>query len=117
MSSTRQLVHVKKRSSSATLSHLFSQGSVSADVFLRDSVARRQVRAKLTALGKAAYVALIPTARPTPAQYEVIYAVITKDSTAWPPPLPFFSAVNLMHHANRIQNLGFRVSLQHVKQL
>lgn len=117
MSDARQIIHVKKRSSSATLSHLFSQGSVSADVFLRDATARTEIRTKLTALGKMAHVALIPTARPASDNYEVVYAVIAKNGAAWPPPLPFFSAVNLMHHASRIQNLGFKVSLQHVKQV
>jgi uncharacterized protein (TIGR04141 family) len=117
MSNTCQLIHVKKRSSSATLSHLFSQGSVSADVFLCDADARTEIRSKLTALGKAAHAALIPADRPTPSNYEVVYAVIAKNATVWPPALPFFSAVNLMHHANRIQTLGFKVSLQHVKQV
>jgi len=117
MSAGGHLVHVKKRSASATLSHLFSQGSVSADAFLRDLGVRRGVRAKLKKLKKNAHYALIPTKRPIPANFEVVYAVLAKDGAAWPPSLPFFSAVNLMHHANRIQNLGFKVSLQHVKQV
>ena len=117
MSDAGHLVHVKKRSSSATLSHLFSQGSVSADAFLSDFVVRREIRAKLKKLKKNAHITLIPTKRPTPAAFEVVYAILAKDGAAWPPSLPFFSAVNLMHHANRIQNLGFKVSLQHVKQV
>jgi hypothetical protein len=117
MSDAGHLIHVKKRSSSATLSHLFSQGSVSADAFLGDLVVRREIRAKLKKLKKNAHITLIPTKRPTPAAYEVVYAILAKDGAPWPPSLPFFSAVNLMHHANRIQNLGFKVSLQHVKQV
>lgn len=117
MSKNGHLIHVKRRSSSATLSHLFSQGSVSADAFLRDVGVRREVRAKLKKLKKNTHYALIPTKRPTPADFEVVYAVLAKDGTAWPPSLPFFSAVNLMHHASRIQNSGFKVSLQHVKQV
>ena len=117
MSNAGHLIHVKKRSSSATLSHLFSQGSVSADAFLRDMGVRREVRSKLKKLKKNAHYALIPTERPTSADFEVVYAVLAKDGAAWPPRLPFFSAVNLVHHASRIQNLGFRVSLQHVKQV
>lgn len=117
MSKNGHLIHVKKRSSSATLSHLFSQGSVSADAFLRDAGVRREVQLKLKKLKKNQHCALIPTKRPAPADFEVVFAVLAKDGATWPPRLPFFSAVNLMHHATRIQNSGFKVSLQHVKQV
>jgi len=116
LSSSGQLIHVKKRSSSATLSHLFSQGSVSADVFLQDASARTAIRSKLKKLKKRTFIALIPAKRPVASKHEVIYAVLAKNSSNWPPALPFFSAVNLMHHAGRIQNLGFKVSLHHVRE-
>ncbi len=116
MSIDRQLIHVKKRSSSATLSHLFSQGSVSAEVFLADAVARSRIRSTLKKLGKNAYLPLVPTDRPVASSYEVVYAVLTKNSPKWPPALPFFSGVNLMHHTTQIRNLGFNVSLHHVRE-
>lgn len=116
MSISGQLIHVKKRSSSATLSHLFSQGSVATDVFLREASARTAIRSTLKRLGKKSYIPLIPTKRPIPGNYEVIYAILAKNSLKWPPPLPFFSGVNLMHHANRIQSLGFKLSLHHVRE-
>jgi uncharacterized protein (TIGR04141 family) len=115
LSAGRQLIHVKKRSGSATLSHLFSQGSVAADLFLQDPGLRTAVRQSLTTAGKAVHAALIPTERPVSADFEVVYAVLVKQGQGvWPPALPFFSAVNLMHHASRVQNLGFRVSIRHV---
>ncbi len=111
------LIHVKKRSSSGTLSHLFSQGSVSSDLFLQDEQLRNAVRQKLNDLGKPALAALIPNDRPNSSEYEVVYAVIAPPVYgAWPPSLPFFSSVNLMHHAKRVQNLGFKVSLQYIQQ-
>lgn len=116
LSKDRHLIHVKKRSGSATLSHLFAQGSVSADAFLSDPEVRKEIRSKLSPKGKSSYRSLIPADRPTPIDFEVVYAVLAKNCTPWPPALPFFSAVNVMHHATRIQNLGFKVSLQHVKQ-
>jgi len=116
MSRTGHLIHVKKRSSSATLSHLFSQGSVSADAFLRDEGVRREIQSKLKTLHKEFHATRIPTARPNPGDFEVVYAILAKDTAPWPPDLPFFSAVNLMHHASRVQNMGFKVSLQHVRQ-
>lgn len=117
MSIDRQLIHVKKRSSSATLSHLFSQGSVSAAVFLADNLARASIRSVLQRLRKTAYLPLIPMDRPAANNYEVVYAVLTKNTAKWPPSLPFFSGVNLMHHATQIRNLGFKVSLHHVKEV
>jgi uncharacterized protein (TIGR04141 family) len=116
LSSGRQLVHVKKRSGSATLSHLFAQGSVAAELFLQDPALRTAVNENLTTAGKAAHAALIPANRPVPSDFEVVYAVLAKPCRGmWPPGLPFFSAVNLMHHASRVQNLGFRVSIRHVR--
>lgn len=111
------IVHVKKRSSSATLSHLFSQASVSCDIFLQDALVRHDLAKKLTKMKKPSHAKLMPTAKPVSSKYHVVYAVLAKDRINWPPALPFFSAVNLMHHAGRIQNLGFKVTLQHIKQV
>jgi uncharacterized protein (TIGR04141 family) len=117
-SAVGHLIHVKKRSSSGSLSHLFSQGSVSSDLFLQDEHLRNAVRQRLIELGKPTQAALIPNDRPNSDEYEVVYAVIAPPvHGAWPPALPFFSSVNLMHHARRVQNLGFKVSLQYVRQV
>ena len=111
------IVHVKKRSSSATLSHLFSQASVSCDIFLQDAAVRKVIGSKLRKMKKPAHAKLMTKDKPSPSKYHVVYAVLAKEGKAWPPELPFFSAVNLVHHAGRIQNLGFKVTLQHVKQV
>ncbi|MEO0454597.1 MAG: DUF6119 family protein [Verrucomicrobiota bacterium] len=117
LSSDYTLLHLKKRTSSATLSHLFAQGSVSADLFLQDPGLREQVRDKLEEIGSPNHCPLIPEDRPNSSDYEVVYGIITKHVRgAWPPALPFFSAVNLMTHARRIQALGFNVSLRYIRQ-
>jgi len=115
---TGQLIHVKRRSSSSTLSHLFSQGSVSAELFLEDAALRSLIRARLQQFGYLAFIDLIPVNRPLPSEYEIVYAIIARQGPqGWPPPrLPFFSAVNLMHHATRIRQRGFRVSLQYIRR-
>jgi uncharacterized protein (TIGR04141 family) len=117
LSASGHIVHVKKRSSSATLSHLFSQASVSCDIFLQDEAVRRDLSKKLKKMKKSAHAKLIPKDKPVASKYHVVYAVLAKNKAVWPPELPFFSAVNLMHHAGRIQNLGFKVTLQHIKQV
>ncbi len=110
-----RMIHVKRRSASSTLSHLFSQGSVAGEVFLRDEVFRRQVRSELRRSRKPVQARLIPLTRPIVANFSVIFAMIAKDAAVWPPRLPFFSAVNLMHHVTRIQSLGYPVSLQYIR--
>ncbi|TAM66290.1 MAG: hypothetical protein EPN48_17930 [Microbacteriaceae bacterium] len=44
LSSGGDLVHVKRKSRSSTLSHLFAQGSVSATTLLSDGHCRTQIR-------------------------------------------------------------------------
>jgi uncharacterized protein (TIGR04141 family) len=117
-SAAGHLIHVKKRVSSGTLSHLFSQGSVSSDLFLQDPQLRASIRQRLMDLHKPAHAALIPADRPNSRDYEVVYAIIAAAGNAgWPPPLPFFSSVNLMHHGRRVQNLGYGLTLQYIRRL
>jgi uncharacterized protein (TIGR04141 family) len=91
-----QFVHVKRKTQSATLSHLFSQGRISADVFRRDPDVRDRLRAKL-APTHPAIAARIPDggARVNAQDFEVVYAVITAHPAGFPQNLPFFSRLNL----------------------
>lgn len=118
-SKQREFIHVKKKTRSATLSHLFSQGTVAAREFLQDGPFREQIVDKLkTKDGKSGFVSLIPAAnkRPIAGDYEVAYAVIAKPNPKWPASLPFFSQLNLMQHAKLLQGLGFRVTLQLIEE-
>ncbi len=90
-----------------------SEGSAAADLFLQDPGLRAAVRKSLNTAGKAGYAALIPTERLVRNEFEVVYAGLVRQGLgAWPPALPFFSAINLMHHASRVQILGFRESIR-----
>jgi uncharacterized protein (TIGR04141 family) len=113
MSDQGHLIHVKWRYSSATFSHLFAQGSVSVETFLREDSYRQQIVAKLTAWGKTSHLPLVPRTRPTAGNYEVVYAIIAP-ATASNDLLPFFSAVNLRQHGQRLSTVGVRVSLYHI---
>lgn len=109
-------IHVKKRTSSATLSHLFAQGSVASEAFMRDDAVRKQASAKLKKLKKPQHLPLVPKGQPRAADYTIVYVILAPVGRQWPPRLPFFSAVNLMHHCRRIEGQGFGVALQHVRQ-
>ncbi len=109
-SEQNQFIHVKRKKGSSTLSHLFSQGTVSAETFLSDKKFREDFRGKLTGTDSAIARA-IPDSRPDPAQFEVVYAIIAKNGSGWPKSLPFFSKLNLRQASHRLQLLGFKVSL------
>ncbi|WP_374082960.1 TIGR04141 family sporadically distributed protein [Stenotrophomonas sp. P2112] len=101
-------VHVKYYRSSATLSHLFSQGAVAAEIFLKDEDFRRRLNAKLPS-----HIALTDTARrPDPSSYTITYAIAT--SKALPIELPFFSKVTLKNSISHLEALGFNVELTNI---
>jgi len=116
LTADRQFVHVKRKTRSATLSHLFAQGVVAAESFLYDAVFRQDARDLIEAR-KRSMVDVIPTARPPADQYEVAYAVIARRMDSWPKTLPFFSQVNLCNAADRLKRLGFKVSITGVPEL
>ncbi len=91
-----QFVHIKRKTQSATLSHLFSQGRISAEVFRRDPDVRDRLRATL-APTHPGIAARIPDggSRVNAQEFEVVYGVITTSPAGFPQNLPFFSRLNL----------------------
>ena len=114
MTADRQLVHIKRRSRSSTLSHLFSQGVVSAETFFRDPGYRQALASKLQEVGLRDAAALIPTNRPSPSDWEIVFGVIGGQRSEWPRSLPFFSQLNFKIQAERLENLGYKVTLLHI---
>lgn len=107
--STQVLIHVKKYGGSSVLSHLFSQGVVSATSFLSDPDFRKSVNELLPERFKFADTAQ----RPNPADYEVCYAIMS--SAPGDLILPFFSKVSLKNAIKQLQILGFRYSLKKIE--
>lgn len=102
------LIHVKHYTSSATLSHLFAQGVVSAEIFRSSEEAREKMYT-----GHPNVMPLTnPAIKPNAGDYRVVYAIY--DITALPTKLPFFSKVNLKNAYNRLQLLGYEVALAHI---
>lgn len=101
-------VCVKKDTSSATLSHLFSQGSVSVEM-LRNVLEYRinlidAVNNKFKKLNYS--VDYFPYAKST-----VVYAISTDKEGDIRKIIPFFSKINLLQHLKRIKELGVNVGL------
>lgn len=83
LSADKLFFHVKRKRSSATLSHLFSQGSIAAEIFMQDGGLREQVRNHLKDAGAAKFIDAIPgsSSRPDVTQYQVVYAIISRDAS------------------------------------
>lgn len=104
-----EFIHVKYYRSSATLSHLFSQGFVAAESFVADAIFRKSLNEKLPASSKLTNVEV----RPDPRNYRVVYAIAT--SKKLPEELPFFSKVTLKNALKVLKALDFKVSLSAIK--
>jgi uncharacterized protein (TIGR04141 family) len=101
----KQIIHIKRYSGSSTLSHLFAQGIVSAELFLNVPEFRAKVNTYVSSNCKLAD----PAAPINPQQYEIIYGIVSKSNKEIN--LPFFSKVMLRNARTVLQNLNYRVSL------
>lgn len=113
-SRNKDMIHVKGRArSSSTLSHLFSQGKVSAINFMEEHAFRKAVKEKLPL----AFRELIPENGIGRDEFRVVYAIITgikeKD---WQLKLPFFSRLNLGETAKELRRYGYKVGLQKINK-
>lgn len=104
-----EFVHVKFYRSSSTLSHLFSQGFVAAEAFIKDIDYREQLNPKLPDSIKLED----PKARPNPSMYNIVYAIATEKNI--PEDLPFFSKVTLKNSLKTLRALDYRVSLAKIE--
>lgn len=87
-------IHVKKRTRSSTLSHLFAQGTTSAEAFVSDPSFRRAARARIQG-SPCATEQLLPDSQPSTGDYSVVYAIVTPATGPLAESLPFLSRVNL----------------------
>ncbi len=119
LSTRAELIHVKRKSRSATLSHLFAQGNISANTLIGDGAFRDTVRLQLGQIAgddAARWIDLVPASdsRPDRARYTVHFAVLTNSKGTGAGWLPFFSKLNLMQTAKQIQSLGPAVVISRV---
>lgn len=111
-----RLLHLKKRGKSSTLSHLFAQGVTSAELLMQNAEYRAEVR-EIAEAADANFANVLPDARPGRDEFEVGYVVITRSRRQDAPlTLPFFSVVSLRAAAQRLQGIGFRVSVAAVRE-
>ncbi len=97
-----ELYHIKDYHGSATLSHLFAQGTVSARLLLEADF-RAEVRGKSGSVVQQ----MIQERAINPSDYEVIYGIICEKSRQVPSGLPFFSKVRLSESFRELRRMGF----------
>ncbi len=117
-----RFIHVKRKLSSSSLSHLFAQGYTSAKLLLESPVYRLKALDKIKELEK---VKILPPGAPScigkfcvfnedpiaHREFEVTYGIIAKwNGREFFDALPFFSKVNLRKYVEDLNSIGFKVS-------
>jgi uncharacterized protein (TIGR04141 family) len=102
LSSTMTLYHVKDYHGSATLSHLFAQGTVSARLLLE-----QEFRQKLLTKYPDLPANVLQVGRISPGDIEIVYAIICESGRELPSGLPFFSKVRLLESVRELRRMGY----------
>lgn len=101
-------IHVKAKTKSATLSHLFAQGLNSAQAF-RDLGFRQLAIAKCPPSHHRIF-----EGEPRCSDFTVTYAIITQAGGDLRDALPFFSKQSLSNAADLLRNMGYQVRLKKI---
>jgi len=120
-------IHVKRKLGSSSLSHLFAQGSVSADLLLMSEEYREKTDDMITK-AEVDRVALATDESfngkfprfsgkaVNPRNHEVVFAVAAKwAGRELAEALPFFSKVNLRRHVEDLTRMGYPVSFARIE--
>ncbi|MCI4235258.1 TIGR04141 family sporadically distributed protein [Dickeya dianthicola] len=111
MTDKKQFIHVKHRKGgSAGLSHLFSQGSVSAEILLGDKEFRKEARKVLKKVSNGLQDSVSLDNFKSDG-VEIVFLILGEDSTSLKNNLPFFSKVNLSKAFENLSQRGFEVTI------
>ena len=124
LSRDRAFIHLKDGHGSDAISHLWNQGVVSAETFVRDDVFRKSMRKnaikRQTNSGKTGFEALLPDGRskPLPTNYKVVFGIMRhRYKRTNRMGLPFFSMVSLRVAASRIELMGYDVEVHLIEKV
>jgi|GEM_PF-1952843 len=110
ITSKNHLIHVKKYSSSSTLSHLFSQAYVSAETLLREPGIVDQVNEKLKEEGDFRFYF---DSGDQPRKVTITFAIMQERDGFLH--MPFFSKVNFKQYSMKLRDMGFKVELKKIR--
>ncbi|WP_347304282.1 DUF6119 family protein [Croceibacterium sp. TMG7-5b_MA50] len=113
-----RFIHIKDKSESSRLSHLWNQGLISAVTLKRDPLFRDEARTVIADQPNgAAYVNIIADSNSSfdPSKHKIVFGVLVSGKRE--PNLPFFSLISFRHAARRISaELGFPVAFSWIKK-
>ncbi|MBY3246014.1 TIGR04141 family sporadically distributed protein [Rhizobium laguerreae] len=122
-SRTKRFIHLKDGHGSSPISHLWNQGVVAAESFIRDEKFRKDLRAAAEKRQKKAkktgFETCLPDgrSRPVASEYTVVYGIMRhKYKSSGKLGLPFFSKVSLRPVAQRIELMGFPVEIHLIEK-
>ena len=112
-------IHLKDGKSSAPISHLWSQGVVSAESFVSDEKFRERLREEVKKV-KASFVKYLPKSseKVVRENYRVVYGIMRKPfkNVKRDLDLPFFSKVSLQAAVERLNQLGIPVAIEFIEK-
>jgi len=126
LSDDGDFIHIKGKLRSSALSHLFTQGYVSADLLVRSPDYRRKVRKKVETVlsgesdevreSFAGVLSRLDEDAFSPKDFRIVYGIIADwDDRSASAALPYSSKVNLRLHAEDLKRMGFKVALKPIQ--
>ena len=113
---SKSFYHLKDGSSSACISHLWNQGLVSGECFLKDEKFRQDLRKMLNDSLKSKVPARKDT-KPVANEYKIIFGIMREPSQDGNINIPFFSKVSFRSVFERLTELGFQVFVNPIKKV
>ena len=104
------IIHVKRKTHSATLSHLYAQAQVSADLLRADRKFKTEWRKNIRK-ADASFCDVIKDIAFKRDSYEIVLAILTSRPADIPRKLPFFARLHLMHIAQQLRDYGYKVTI------
>ncbi len=111
LTTDNKYIHIKPYSGSATLSHLFNQAVISAELVLGDSEFRAKANIKIKELTDNHDFKIAEGSHPN-----VILAIISKNENERPQ-IPFFSKVALRYTKRRLETFGCQLSIKNIHKI
>ncbi|MBX3109976.1 MAG: TIGR04141 family sporadically distributed protein [Fimbriimonadaceae bacterium] len=113
---TGQLIHVKRKTRSSSLSHLFAQARVSAELLRRDKGFNDKWIKQLKADNAKSFASLLKWPC-KPASHEIVLAILAPNCGQLPEELPFFAKMELVGLVQSLKEVGFSVSFAGVHEV
>jgi uncharacterized protein (TIGR04141 family) len=116
-SGNKEFIHLKDGHSSGPISHLWSQGVVSAEALVSDAEFRKKLRSKVRGFARGFEVHLPKSGEKLVRDdYKVVFGIMRKPYIDGTLGLPFFSKVSFQTAALRIQQFGIPVAIELIEK-